>query len=44
MGDVGALDKTLSFSKKRTSITETVELFGNTLTNRWKYVDSRTAP
>ena len=44
MGDVGALDKRLSFSKNRNSITETVELFGNTLTNRWKYVDSRTAP
>jgi hypothetical protein len=44
MGEIGTLDKRLSFSKDRKSITEAMEVFGNPVTNRWKYVDSKTAP
>lgn len=44
MGEAGAFDKRFDFSKDRRSVTETLEVFGNPITNKWKYVDSKTEP
>ena len=44
IGEAGAFDKRFDFSKDRRSLTETMEVFGNAITNKWKYVDSKTEP
>jgi len=44
MGEAGAFDKRFDFSKDRRSVTETMEMLGNPITNKWKYVDSKTEP